>query len=249
MLSDRLKSLLNNFSDIKKKTIIQYYKNVPISHIRLNKPYYYNNIDARLKNYQISDITSVINMYIDIVEKYHPGVDIKNFNIAVQNLNLTTEETTMWNHVTQWCMIMLFERNINCFEKFNDPVIVSRDTDDLTSMDIHPGRNRVRALEYLYLKNKKEYYIDVIFYREKKHQNLYDGFLVDKEPIVIKSFQEFIKLYGYDSISNLINDLPNIKISTTNPIGQIWIAKSVGYTKEDYKNKLIELKEILEKSQ
>lgn len=243
---DILKSLVNAFTAIKQKTVIQYYKDVPISHVRLHKPYYYS-IDAYLKKYETDHIISIIDMYVDIVEKYHPIADRNDFNIEVEGLTLTPEESSMWNDITQQCKIMLFERNLNSLEKFNDPIVVSRHPTDVYLLNVHPGRNRVRTMEYLYLKNKKEYYIDVIFYRKKVCEvGTYEGFLIDKEPIIIETLHEFLKLYGYETSGAFVDDLSNIELYTTRPVEQIWIAKDVGFTKEDYRNKLLELKEMLQ---
>ena len=110
------------------------------------------------------------------------------------------------------------------------------------------GRLRVNALEYLYLKNKKEYYVDVIYYKNKKvdYDITYDSFLIDKEYTHINSLTNFARVYGYDTHVDLIKDsqIGNCHIYV-DLLGQYYLNKYISYTKEDFINSVITVEKMI----
>jgi hypothetical protein len=95
-------------------------------------------------------------------------------------------------------------------------------------------------MEYLFLKNKKEYYVDVIFYKSKMADisSNSDGFLIDKEYVKIQSLNDFVKAYNYKSISDFLADLIKDKITVLlDPMNHYYLNKHTIIPKEKFINK------------
>lgn len=243
-----VKTLEEYFLHTKKPYKILWYKDVPISHIRLHKSYYAISEDHIINSCKLLGVDkeiSLLDKMIVIAEKYNLFSEQKYFEKEIRELNLDNDDSRICAHIVSWCQTQIFSNILNYFEKFNDPIIAN---DDLTTglLHVHPGATRLRTLEYLFLKNKKEYFVDVVFYKTSGtslNQNM--GFLIDKNPIVINTLDDFVKVYGYQSIDDFKNDLDNIRVITQVPIGKVWIAKPTNVTNSEVCDALIKFKELL----
>ena len=247
LMFETFKILVEYFSQKSNPYKILYYKDIPISHCRLHRPYYIkpeDDIIIQCKELGREATFSLLDNIFVIAKKYNLFTEQKYFEREIAELNLNLIETKICNNVIIWIQIQIFATTLNEFEKFNYPVIANENSTGL--LDIHPGRTRLRTLEYLYLKNKKEYYIDVILYKNKNTApNINEGFLIDKTYKVINTVAEFIDIYGYKTFSDFRNDLNNIKVITKVPVGKVWITKTVQINTDEILLKIIEFKELL----
>jgi hypothetical protein len=150
-------------------------------------------------------------------------------------MSLSNDDIDILKTITQLLRNLVFADELDENEKFIDPIKVSMNENNILS--IHPGKKRVGVLEYLFLKNKKEYYVDVILYKSKMAgaSNNYDGFLIDKEYTTIKTLDDFSRVYGYKSISDFLLDIKNVKVAVCiDSMNHYYLNKYTAFNKEKF---------------
>jgi hypothetical protein len=242
--NDIVIELIKYFNNKDKPHRVRLYKNVPISHIRMGNPH--RNYTWSPNDYKIF-FKSIPKDRIPLLTSNIKNAAINNnasvfkdefvFLDSVDYNNLTENEILAIQKITHLARSLVFINDLDENEKFRDPIVVGILDDNRLS--IHPGRLRVNALEYLFLKNKKEYYVDVIYYKSKKveYDITYDSFLIDKECIHINSLTDFSRAYGYENHIELIKDsLKGNCHIYVDSFGQYYLNKYISYTKEDFIN-------------
>ena len=248
-----VKQLIAYFNNKDKPHSVRLYKNVPVSHIRIGNPHrnytwspddyikFFKSIPKDRISLLISSIKNVaINSEFNVFKNEFEFLNVLDYNILNETEIFAIEKII---HLTR---ALVFINDLDENEKFRDPIVVGI-LDD-RRLTIHPGRLRVNALEYLYLKNKKEYYVDVIYYKNKKvdYDITYDSFLIDKEYTHINSLTNFARVYGYDTHVDLIKDsqIGNCHIYV-DLLGQNYLNKYKSYTKEDFINSVITVEKMI----
>lgn len=204
-------TLLEHFESPKKwNYFLRLYKNVPISHVRIsnakrnyiNAEKYYINFfkeagEVKLRNLVKTIANEIVNWDIFTVEEEHKF-------IAHLEKIIPAEDIVIVQHIIHLGKILTFADDLDTQNKFSDPIVANIDKQNIIS--IHPGKKRINVLEYLYLRDKKEYYFDVLLYKDKAADNSgnFDGFFIDKPYVYIKSFQDFANIYGYNSIAEFL---------------------------------------------
>jgi len=212
-------NLLKYFSNPKKwNHTIRLYKNVPISHIRISNPErnYIWDEEYYIRYFQelpIEKVISLLNILKIALNDYSifntedEAVLLKSPEI----ISLPKNDIDILKTINQLLRTLVFIDELDDNDKFADPITATLNDNNLLS--IHPGKTRTGIMEYLFLKNKKEYYVDVIFYKSKMSGNHYDGFLMDKEYTTIKTLSDFTKAYGYKSVTDFFVDFSKINLS------------------------------------
>jgi hypothetical protein len=247
-------NLLTYFSNNKNwNHTIRLYRNVPISHIRVSNPKrtYIRDYAFYINYFQsltVEKVTSILN----ILEKSLNNYGIFNADEEVILLKspeiviLSNEDIDILKNITQLLRTLVFADEIDDNEKFKDPITAS--LNDNNELSIHPGRTRAGIMEYLFLKNKKEYYVDVIFYKSNISDisSNHDGFLIDKEYTKINTFIDFIKAYGYTSIIDFVLgiDKENIVV-ILDPMNHYYFNKRTIIPKERFINKFPEILKMI----
>lgn len=239
-------SLLIYFSNPKNwNHYIRLYKNVPISHIRVSNPErnYIRDEEFFIQYFQslsvekVSSLLSILNDALNTNSIFTVEEEVSLLNLP-HIASMPNDDVDILKQIIQLLKNLVFVDELDENEKFTDPIKVSMNADNILS--IHPGRKRVGVMEYLFLKNKKEYYIDVIFYKSKEAEksNNYDGFLIDKEYTTIKNLDDFSKAYGYKSIADFLLDIKNVKVALCiDSMNHYYLNKYTSFTKEKFVKK------------
>lgn len=224
------------------------YKDIPISHIRLHKPYYEDPF-----NYLLAEKGPGKDRILPIIDKIINAVIINNDIIIEQSklsnilrdINIHEDDVIIRDSIINMAFIQLFSEQLDKIEnkKFNDPIIVSNNNQHI--LNIHPGKTRTSALEYLFLKDKKEYYVDAIFY-----YNIHGpkGFLIDKEYVEINSITGFINAYGYENIIEFKTALKNMTIDLVKDNDdRYYISKGLDIENFAFLNRLLDFRDRIAK--
>lgn len=224
---------------------IRLYKNVPISHIRVGNPERNHIRDEEFfiqyfQSLSVEKVTTLLSILNDALNTN--SIFTVEEEVALLSLpyiaSLSNDDIDILKQIIQLLKNLVFIDELDENEKFIDPIKVSMNDNNILS--IHPGKKRVGVLEYLFLKNKKEYYIDVIFYKSKEAEksNNYDGFLIDKEYTNIKSLDDFSKAYGYKSIADFLLDVKNMNVSVClDSFNHYYLNKRTSFIKEKFTKK------------
>jgi hypothetical protein len=251
--SHLVKDLSSYFSNPKNwNHQIRLYKNVPISHIRISNP---NRNPPKGEEYYIQYFQSLpIEKITSLLSILHVALNTNSiFTVEEENellelpyiASLPNEDIDILKNITSFLRTLVFADEVIENEKFTDPIKASMDEHNVLS--IHPGKKRVGVLEYLFLKNKKEYYIDVIFYKSKMADLSYncDGFLIDKEYTVIKTLHDFSKAYGYKTIGNFFIDIKNMNVAVCrDSMDNYYLNKLTTFSKEKFIKKFPKVIEL-----
>jgi len=242
--NDIVIELIKYFNNKDKPHRVRLYKNVPISHIRMGNPHRNctwspNDYKTFFKLIPEDRISLLINNIknVAINSEFSIFKDEFDFLNALDYNNLTETEILAIEKITHLARSLVFINDLDENEKFRDPIVVGILDDNRLS--IHPGRVRVNTLEYLFLKNKKEYYVDVLYYKSKKieHNVNYDSFLIDKKYTHVNSLRDFANVYGYVNHVELIKDsLKGNCHIYVDSFGQYYLNKYISYTREDFVN-------------
>jgi hypothetical protein len=233
---------------------IRLYKNVPISHIRINNPN--RNYTKSPDDFMLSFKSVPPKRILELIDNIVNSINKHNINMfrnepeffnSVDTTTLNEDEIIITDDLINLARISVFSEDMDEHERFRDPITVSLLDDK--KLSVHPGKKRVSVLEYLFLKNKKEYYIDVIFYKSKDAEvsNNHDGFLIDKEYTHIKTLDDFAKAYGYKTPIELIMDAKNMNVAVcVDSSNQYYLNKYISFTKEDFLKGLERIKKMVE---
>lgn len=248
-----VEKLITYFNNDNKPHRVRLYKNVPISHIRIGNPHRNytwspNDYKTFFKLIPKDKISLLINNIknVAITSDFSVFKNELDFLNALDYSNLKENEIFAIEKIIHLARALVFINDLDENERFRDPVVVGVLDDNRLS--IHPGRLRVNALEYLFLKNKKEYYVDVLYYKSKKieHDITYDTFLIDKEYTHVNSLTDFAKVYGYKTHVDLLKDtqIGNCHIYVDS-FGQYYLNKYISYTKEDFINSITTIEKMI----
>ena len=222
------------------------YKDVPISHIRLHKPYHEDIYTYLLSNKGPGKARNIpiIDKLIETVIISNNIIDQAELANILRDINVDKDDEIIRDSIINMVLIRLFSEQLvkNENKKFNDPIIVSNNNQYI--VDIHPGKTRTSALEYLFLKDKKEYYVDVIFYY---HRHGPKGFLIDKEYVEINSATEFVNAYGYTNILDLKAAMKNMTGQLVNDNNKYYISKGLDIDIFDFLHNLVDLRSTIDK--
>lgn len=218
---------------------MKFYKNVPISHIRINNPErsyikyhsYYQNFFSNLDLIHVTNLLLILKNLLESNDFFN----VQDEHVLLESLTLPESDIAILKNIMQLLRIMVFSDDLNSSKKFRDPIVVSLKPDN--KLVIHPGRTRVHVLEYLHKKNNKEYYVDVIYYKHKDadQSDNADGFLIDKEYIFLKNLQNFTEAYNYPTVKDFLMDLKDNKITIVkDDFNQWYINKYTSYPKNNY---------------
>ena len=234
---------------------IRLYRNVPISHIRVSNPErnYIRDKEYYIQYFQslsVEKVTSLLNV-LDEALTTNSIFTVEEEVLLLQLpsiMSLSNDDIDILKTITQLLRNLVFADELGENEKFVDPIKVSMNDDNMLS--IHPGKKRVGVLEYLFLKNKKEYYIDVIFYKSKQADKSfnYDGFLIDKDYTVIKSLDDFAKAYNYKSIADFLLDIKNMNVAVCcDSMNHYYLNKHTLFPKEKFTKKFPKILKLCSK--
>lgn len=218
---------------------LRFYKDVPISHIRINNPdrnfivyhSYYQDFFSHLDLIHVTNLLLILENLLETNDFFH----VQDEHKLLEQLTLPESDIKILKDIMQLVRIMVFSDDLNSSKKFRDPIVVSLRPDN--KLVIHPGRTRVHVLEYLHKKNNKEYYVDVIYYKHKDadQSDNVDGFLIDKEYIFLNNLKNFIEAYNYSTVVDFFKDLRNNKITIVKDnLNQWYINKYTFYPKEKF---------------
>ena len=252
-----VRELLFYFSNQKERThSIRLYKNVPISHIRIGNPkrnYIQGESDFNNAFQSVSNerIFFIIDNIKDAVIKYNINMFLQEpeFLESIDISNLSENEIDLTKKIIHLSRQNIFINELDENERFRDPIKVSMGSDNRLS--IHPGKKRIEILEYLFLKNNKEYYVDVLFYKSElaERSSCYDGFLIDKEYTIIDTFDDFAKANRYESIADFLLDITNMNVAVClDSDNQYYINKHMTFTTDDFLNSMMQIRKTIESS-
>lgn len=218
---------------------MRFYKDVPISHIRINNPErsfirYHSYYQDFFSNLDLIYVTNLLLILENLLET-NDFFNVQDEHILLEPLTVPESDIAILKNIMQLLRIMVFSDDLNSSKKFRDPIVVSLRPDN--KLVIHPGRTRVHVLEYLHKKNNKEYYVDVIYYKHKDadQSDNTDGFLIDKEHIYLKNLKNFTEAYNYPTVVDFFKDLRNNKITIVkDKLNQWYINKYTAYPKEKF---------------
>lgn len=234
---------------------IRLYRNVPISHIRVSNPKrnyirdeeYYIQYFQSLSIEKVTTLLGILNEALNTNSIFTVEEEDELLKLPCIT-SLSNDDIDIIKNITQLLRTLVFAEELDENEKFIDPIKVSMNEHNMLS--IHPGKKRVGVLEYLFLKNKKEYYIDAIFYKSKQadKSNNYDGFLIDKEYTTIKTLDDFSKAYGYKSIADFLLDIKNVKVALCiDSMNHYYLNKYTAFTKEKFIKKFPKILKLCSK--
>lgn len=252
-----VRDLLLYFSNRKKRThSILLYKNVPVSHIRIGNPY--RNYSAKEIDFHNAFQLVPKERIFFIIDNIKDAVIKHNINMFLQEAeflesidisNLSENEIDLTTKIIHLSRLGIFINELDENERFRDPIKVSMNSDNRLS--IHPGKKRIEVLEHLFLKNKKEYYIDVLFYKSvlaDKSTN-HHGFLIDKEYTIIKSLDDYARANSYKSIVDFLLDIKNMNVAVClDSDNQYYINKYMTFTADDFLNSMMQIRKTVELS-
>jgi len=242
--------LLTYFSNIKNwNHRIRLYKDVPISHIRISNPErnyasdepFYINYFQSLTTEKVTSILNIVEVALDNYDIFDAEEERRLLK-SPEIISLPNNDIDILRTIIQFLRTLIFADELDNNEKFSDPITASLNENNVLS--IHPGKTRVSVMEYLFLKNKKEYYVDVIFYKNKMSDisGHCDGFLIDKEYTNIKTLDDFLKAYGYKSIIDFARDLSKTDLSLIlDSTNHYYLNKRIIIPKEKFINKFPEI--------
>jgi hypothetical protein len=236
-------TLVKHFSNNKQwPYYIRLYKNVPVSHIRVSNPErnYIRKEEYYIQYFQsltIEKVTSLLNILNEALNTNSIfTVEDEELLLKLPSImSLSNDDIDILKTITQLLRNLVFADDMDENEKFRDPIKACLSGDNRLS--VHPGKKRLGVLEYLFLKNKKEYYIDVIYYKSKDAEisDNHDGFLIDKEYTHIKSLDGFAKAYGYKSPVDLIMDVKNMNVAVcVDSMNHYYLNKHTAFSKEKF---------------
>jgi|19_taG_2_1085344.scaffolds.fasta_scaffold15033_2 hypothetical protein len=189
---DNITTYINNLKDIEIRLCL----NVPISILK-------NEIEANCdfittgeikkvaKDYNI-DLFLMLDRIKKLCNKYHLGVDYNEFNHLDDNCFLGNN-FSVFERLRRLIIIYNHLRILKG-EKFDNPIISFIHNNKIY---FHPGTARLRSLSYLHNKNNKEYYIDIIFYFNRKSNIEHE--LINCSYKNISSAKEFCLAYTFNN--------------------------------------------------
>lgn len=241
---DEIRPLYTLYRDVKlSKYIIYFYKNIPISHIRVGNPTRKLNNNEEwyidyFKQIEFKKLVFFIKIILDNLDNTYNIFTVQGensfINFLTSTFSLTKDDELILQNLIAYVNILVFSTDIGSNKKFNDPIVVT--IDEKNELHIHPGKKRTCTLEYAFLKYKTEHYVDVICYRNKlaDKSNVLDSFLIDKECTLIENIDQFLNAYGYESSTDFIYDLLSKKVAVGCNDERFYLNKITEFTKEKY---------------